>query len=120
MVTNSLFRQSWKLLKHLKATAQQGDDFLVLGAKTTEVFFYRMIREKRKDGTSNERANQALQEQIQKLLQLRTKPQYEKYTTFWKEVPNILEPSFTLKAFKLMLLAHLVPDATPLAGTLFM
>jgi len=112
--------ESWKLLKHLKATAQQGDDFLVLGAKTTEVFFYRMIREKRKDGTSNERANQALQEQIQKLLQLRTKPQYEKYTTFWKEVPNILEPSFTLKAFKLMLLAHLVPDATPLAGTLFM
>lgn len=96
----------------------KGEGFLVIAAKSTEIFFYRIIRQKGKD-SENSKADEALQSQLAKLQQLRQLSQYDGFSTFWAEAPRILEPNFSISDFKMLLLAHLVPNATPLAGTLF-
>lgn len=63
-------------LTHLKeitqsVEAQNNDPYLILAAKLTEIFFYRIIREKNRNH-SNTRADAALNELVQRLLQYKT------------------------------------------------
>ena len=89
---------------------------MVLASHAVEIYFYRILREKRQitDDDRMAQSEKMLREVVERLSQRQVKPEYQPFVSFFQESETLTSPLCDLQHFKLMLLRTLAPSAKPL------
>lgn len=83
---------------------------VVLAARATEIYFYRLMRDRSRSRTGDS----DLASLVDRMQQLARREDMRPYASFFRDMDGILNPMFDLPQFKLSLIHTLTPSAKPL------